>query len=159
MKPMDVLTNIRDVETDKAAARLAILQKLGVGENRIVDTLSEEFNYKFTRAQVKKLEYKDTYLRTIEEYQKKVIKRAVAQLKEMTSSLVPKIVKAIEDALEKGNVNAITPALKILGIESAEPEQKQAQNITVVLPGKSKEKEIQVNGKSITNGSDTEGID
>lgn len=137
MKPLELLASIRDVEVDRVAARLAILQKQGVGLNRIIEILTEEFNYKFTRGQLKKLEYKETYLRTIEEYQKRIVKQAVSELKFSTSRLVPKVVKALEDALEDGNINAIPSALKILGVESLEPEQKQAQSITVVLPGKS----------------------
>jgi hypothetical protein len=147
MKSVDIVSSIRDVDTDSAAARLAVLHKQGVGENKAVEILSEEFKYKFTRSQLKKFEYKETYLRTIEEYQKKVVKKAVSELKHSTSRLVPKIVKAIEDALEKGNINAITHALKILGIESVEPEQKQAQSITVVLPGKQQTQEKDVGEK------------
>lgn len=137
-----IKTSILEVPSEEAAARLAVLQLQGVGINKIVQLMTEEFGYQFTRAQLKRYEHKEVYVRTVKEYKDNLVKKAVVELKAGTSKLVPKIIEAIEKALDNGNINAITHALKILGVETIEPENKQAQSITVVLPGKAKERQV-----------------
>lgn len=137
-------TDIREVPQEEVAAKLAILRMTGVGINKCVQLLSEEFCYNFTRTQLKRLEHKDVYVRTVKEYKDNVVKRAIADLKEGTARLVPKIITAIEKSLAKGSTAAIPPALKILGIEGTEPENKQAQAITVIMPGSKKPESLTV---------------
>lgn len=134
-----VTQDLREINLDAVAAKAAVLTISGVGIHKQVQLLSEEFGYQFTRTQIKRLEVKDTYIKTLEESKKNIIKKAVAELRQGVSGLVPKIIKAIEVALDEGNIAAITPALKVLGIENLEPDQKQSQNITVVLPGQKKD--------------------
>lgn len=134
-------TDIREVPLEQVAAKLAVLEMQGVGENKQVTVLTEEFEYPFTRTQLNRLRIKDTYLNVIEDYKKNVVKKAVSDLKGGVSSLVPKIIKALEVALDEGNLQAVMPALKILGVESQEPTQ-QAQNLTVVLPGRQQERAV-----------------
>jgi len=140
----DKVLDIRDLPMDEVATRAAQLDIYNVGINKQVEILSEEFKYKFTRTQVERLKYKEVYARVKEEYTKTIVKQAVSQLKEGTGKLIPKVLKALEDALDKGNISAVTPTLKILGVETAEPETKQAQQLTVVLPGR---REKDVSGK------------
>lgn len=137
-------TSVKDVPMEQVAARAAVLEMSGVGQNKQVQILSEEFQFNFTRTQIERLRAKDTYLSVVEEYKKNVVKRAVSDLKSGVSGLVPKIIKALEVALDEGNLQAVMPALKVLGIENQEPTQ-QAQNLTVVLPGsRPQEKEVNV---------------
>jgi len=77
---------------------------------------------------------KEVYKRMIKEHTESLVKEALIELKKNTSKLVPKIVKAIEKALDKNSMQAVPHALKILGIDSEEPT-RQAQQLTVVLPG------------------------
>lgn len=137
--------DIKDVDTEKAAARLAQLHVEQVGRDKCIQILDEEFGYRFTRAQLDRLTKKEIYNNVKDEFYKSIQKQAVAKLKEGTSSLVPKILKALEEAIEKGNIQAIAQGLKILGIENAEPETKQAQQLTVVLPGAVKKDTRDVN--------------
>lgn len=131
-----VETDIRKVPLDEVAAKFATLTMSGVGINKSVQLLSEEFQYNFTRTQVARLEKKDVYIRVVKEYYDSIVKKAVMDLKRGTSNLVPKIISAIEKALDEGNIGAITHALKILGIEQPEAEgAKQAQTIQVIMPG------------------------
>lgn len=128
-------TLLSQIDTELVAAKAAQLQVLGVGANKQVQVLSEQFGYQFTRSQVKRLELKDTYQRVLKEHTESVIKQAVIELKKGTSLLVPKIIEALNKALSDGDIRAILPALKILGIENAVDDTKQSQTITVVLPG------------------------
>lgn len=129
-------TSILEVPQDEVAARLAVLQVTGVGTNKCVQLLSEEFNFNFTRTQLKRLELRDTFVRTIEEYKKNIVKKAVSDLKEQASRLIPKIVSSIENGLDNNHYQVIPHALKILGVENVEPDNnKQAQVLQVVLPG------------------------
>ena len=138
------ITSVRDIPRDSVAARAATLRMQGVGLNAITKQLSEEFEFNFTRTYMERLENTETYQRVVTEHRNAVVKAAINELKKCTSALVPKIVTALEKALDNGNVNAIPHALKILGIEGAEPDQKQQQNITVVLPGANKKQEKDV---------------
>lgn len=138
-------TSLIEVDQESAAARMAVLELQGVGIQKQVQLLSEEFNFNFTRRQLQtQLSKKESYAKTKEEYTKSVVKAAVADLKRDVSRLVPKIIQALEKALGDGDIKAIPPALKILGIDIQEAvDNKQAQNITVVLPGKRDERSIE----------------
>lgn len=137
-------SSISEVDQDSASARMAVLECQGVGIQKQVQLLSEEFNFNFTRRQLEtQLRKKDAYARTKTEYVNSVVKAAVADLKSGTSRLVPKIISALEKALDNGDLKAVLPSLKILGIDTQEPtDNKQAQSIQIIMPGKRIEKDV-----------------
>lgn len=122
------------VDTSAAAARLAEFDILGHGRDQCQKMLSNEFDFNFSRGQLERLRTKDTYVRVKEEHDKTIVKAAVTRLRADTSRLVPKIITAIEHGLDANDLKAITPALKILGIEVIEPQAQQAQAIQVIFP-------------------------
>lgn len=124
---------------NEVVAKYAQLTITGVGINKAIDQLRAEFNYPFTRTQVERLRYNELYIKVTEEYNRSVVRKAINELRKGVSDLVPKIIQNITENLEKGNINAVAPALKIMGIENTEEGPKHAQNLTVVLPGARKD--------------------
>jgi hypothetical protein len=142
------MANIIPVDTrtlphDLIAASYARMKMNGVGLQKATDMLSDEFGYVLKRTYVERLETRNTFIEICETFRKNVVKKAVADLKNDVSKFAPKIAKVIENALDEGDLKAITPALKILGIDVQEPETKQNTSITVLLPGaQPKEKDV-----------------
>lgn len=126
---------IREIDLDQAATELAILDYTGVGRQKACDLLSEKFGQRVTSTKLEQIRKHATYIKTRQEHVETLIKGAVMRLKERTSHLPDLIVETIEKALKDGNINAIPHALKILGIDSAEPAAKQTNQIQVVLAG------------------------
>lgn len=129
-------TDIREVNSEEAAAESAKMTLNGVGINKQVQILSEMFTFNFTRSQVLRLQKRDVYVSVIEEFKKNVVKKAVSDLHTGVSELIPDVIATLKQHLSERNLQAVPMAVKIIGGEAQiEEKQQQAQNITVVLPG------------------------
>lgn len=137
--------NIQDVDQEKAAARLSEMHITGMGRDKCLILMEEEFGYKFTRSQLKNLEKREIYGKVKEEYTNSILKQARASLKEGVTKMVPILIQSLEEQVKNGSVPAMVLTAKILGVETAEPENKQAQQLTVVLPGAIKKEPKDVN--------------
>jgi len=137
---------IREIDLDEAATELAVMDYTGIGRQKACDLLSEKFGQRVTSTKLLQIRKHATYIKTRQEHVETLIKGAVMRLKERTSHLPDLIVETIEKALKDGNINAIPHALKILGIDSAEPAAKQTNQIQVVLAGARPNKEKSVGG-------------
>ncbi len=138
-----IITDTRNLPHDLIAASYARLKMNGVGLVNATTQLSDEFGYVLKRTYVERLETRSTFIEVCEQFRKNVVKKAVAELKEDVARFSHKIAKLIELKIEEGDLKALTPALKILGIDTQEPEQKATQPVNVYLPGaRPKERDV-----------------
>lgn len=147
---------MKPLTPDEVAAKSAELTINQIGLVKQIQLINEEFGMEITRRQLERYRKREVYQRVVRDYTETLIKSSVSELRRGMSNLVPKIIAAIEKALDEGNIQAIPHALKILGVENVEPVQ-QAQSLTVVMPG-AKPKEIEVSNDqtdSESNGSES----
>lgn len=138
---------VEKLKRERMAAKSAELTIAGVGLKKQHEMLAQEFDLTLSRRQVERLRQHAMYKRVLTEYTEGLVKSAIAELKLGVSKLIPKVLTAIENALEADNMQAVPHALKILGVTEEEP-QKQAQAIQVIMPGAKAPKEIDVTGDS-----------
>ena len=119
---------------DKIAAKMAELTIAGTSTRQQIEILSKEFNCTLNPRKMENYRKREVYQTVLREYTEILVKNSIAELKRETSRLLPKVIRAIEQALDDGNINAVTHALKIIGIDQVDNTQ-QAQTLTVVLPG------------------------
>lgn len=119
---------------DLIAAKMAELQLAGVGINKQVQLINQEFGTSINNRTITRYRKREVYTRILDEYTNNIVKNAVSNLKREVSDLIPLVTSALRKALEDGNINAIPHVLKVIGIDS-EVKEQQAQQLTVVLPG------------------------
>ena len=129
---------------DKIAAKMAELTISGVGINKQVQLLNEEFDVELNSRRITKYRKREIYQRIMNEYTEGLVKNAIAELKRETSQLIPLVIGAIKKALEEGNLQAVPHALRILGV-GEESKEAPSQSLTVVLPGMKQEKDVSSN--------------
>lgn len=135
------VSRLPDKVIDKIAAKMAELTITGVSTRQQIDMLSKEFNAELNPRKLENYRKREVYQNILREYTETLVKNSIAELKRETSRLVPKVVQAIEKALDDGNVTVIPHALKIMGIDNI-GESQQAQQLTVILPGGTKEEKV-----------------
>ena len=116
------------------AEKSAQLTLNGVGINQQVKDLTEEFKLPVTRTLLTSLKKHVKYTKVL----MKAAEEGRLQLKAGMTGLVPDLIKCLGSALKEGDtlgVRAAGIAASILTDTSSPDEQKQAQSITVVLPG------------------------
>lgn len=133
----ELVKDLRLLPRMEIAARLAELELQGHGIHKIVSILTTQYNYRFTRTQVEKMKSEDTYIKVIEGAAQRYVRQAQNRIRSHYSKRAEKIINALDELIDEKNITAIITALKLLGVlEKVEGEQKQAQQLTVILPGK-----------------------
>lgn len=83
---------------------------------------------------------------TIRKLEQEGLSVARSKIRLGVAQIADKVLKVINQHLDEGNLQAIAPALKILGISEEQPEV-QDTNIVVMLPGSQDSKIINVTEK------------
>jgi hypothetical protein len=115
----------------EASAKLTLS---GVGINQQVKDLSAEFGIPLTRTKLTELKKHSKYAETLME----AAEAGKLQLKAGATGLVPDLLACLGSALKAGDtlgIRAAAIAASILTDKTAPDEQKQAQQLTVILPG------------------------
>lgn len=100
-----------------------------------------------TRPQIKRILGSDECIAAMQSITREALATAKARIRIGVADLADMVVEVIKSHLEKNNLHAIAPALKVLGIVEEEPEKAKDTNITVVLPGARKPETIDITPK------------
>lgn len=129
-------TDMRDAPLDELSSQIAMLKVSGLGINSIVKQIQDETGWPITRTYIeRRIETHDMYLKTVRALQDGIIKKNVQNFKQKSSEYLELVSKVLLQALEKGDLKAVPYVLKGAGLDLPEQEVKQAQQITVVMPG------------------------
>ncbi len=135
LAPIEELTNM-----DLVYERMALLDVRGVGINEQVSQL-REFDQRITRTRVETWRGHPKYV----DFKRKAIDLAFEDgklnVKKMAVRLLPEAEKCLLSKLQEGDVKA---AALVLSIYTGKDEdiQKQAQQLTVIMPGATETKTV-----------------
>lgn len=133
--------DMREAPVDELASQIAALKVSGIGINNIVKQVREETGWPITKTYIdRRIETSEVYLKTVKLLQDGIVKKNVNKYKANTSELLDLVHKVLLKSLEEGDLKAVPLVLKSVGIDLPEQEQRQAQTIQVILPGKPKER-------------------
>lgn len=133
-------------QRENMAEVLAQLTLRGVGLNKQVAEMQDQFkDLTLTRTRLDQLRKHPRYKEIIQHHFEHVSSLAVLEGRLKLTGLIPDAITALKHLIKvKKNVNAIALVFKNAGMETIE-ETKQAQAITVIMPGgKPSEKTIDV---------------
>lgn len=119
--------------------RMALLDLRGVGINEQVKQL-HEFDLRITRTRVETWRRHPKYI----DFKKKAIEVAFQDgqldVKKMAIDLLPLVHKCLEEKLRDGDIKAATQVLTIFTGKEDDGSNKQAQQLTVIMPGATDQK-------------------
>lgn len=125
-------------QEEAMAIRAAQLTVSGIGEAKQASLIAKEFSHWFTRTDLRNLRKHPKYKEVLANEADDLIASGKLELKIGMKHLVPVLLESLKLAIQEGSVPAMTLVAKGLGIE-AETENKQAQSLTVIMPGASPE--------------------
>ncbi len=129
------------VITDVLATEVAALMIMGKGEQTIAKILSDKLGQPYTWRNIKRVMESRECKSILSDLSASALTAAKTSIRQQVALLVPEIVDTLKHHLDKRNLQAIAPALKVLGFEAEEKAQANSQ-IIVQLPGALPEKEV-----------------
>lgn len=116
-----------DVVEDALATKVAIL--LVTGKN--ISQISKELG--ISRDRIRTLMDSDECIRGVRKLEEEGLRAAKVMIRLGVSKIAKKVLDVIEHHLDNNNLQAVAPALKILGFTENDAPQAD-QSITVILP-------------------------
>ncbi len=117
-----------DVVEEAIATKVAVLAVGGKTFTQIAKELS------IPTSRAKKILASDECLRRVREIETEVMQSAKARIRSGVGRLAGEVVRVLEKHLKENNLQAVAPALKILGFSDQEVAQTD-QKLVIVMPG------------------------
>ena len=128
MQPKEAITN-------QIAVRSAEMSIAGMKLDEQVGPLSLEFGLLITKTKLENIRRKDIFKDILSKHKDEVVKASISRLKLETAKLTNKVMKALEDGLDSGNMTAVKLTLEILGIDNKNPQTASEGPLQIVMAG------------------------
>lgn len=118
-----------DVAEKALAINIATMAVLGTPVAAMAKQLKK------SQSTIRRLMSSDACISAMQQLSRESLAVAKARIRMGVADLADKVVEVLKTHLDKNNLNAIHPALKVLGFVENETEGPKDASITVILPG------------------------